>query len=139
MGRKKITHKKCPRCEKIKPRDEYYEYWSNPRQAYRVDSRCKECSLKACRPARKRWFERNRKQALEKLREWGQENSSRLKKYQYEFNKACVREVKGSYLNSSFKKYTGLDPKKNPDLVIAYKTQLLIKRKIYEKQNDRPQ
>ena len=134
MGRKKITEKKCPICKEVKPRSAYYEYWSKPRQAYRIDSRCKDCSYEACRPARKRWFELNREEALKRLAQWNKDNPERAKKYQYEFNRSCVKEAKGGYLNGLFRRYTGLEPKEHPELLTAYRNQLLIKRKLNAKQ-----
>lgn len=137
MGRKKITHKKCPVCKITKARDQYYEYWSKARGAYRIDSRCKSCSYDYCKPARKKWFIKNREFAIQRMLEWGKANEEKMKQYQYEFNKNCVKEAKGGYLNKLFKRYTGLEPKENPELVKAYKNQLLIKRKLNEKHTTR--
>jgi len=110
MGRKKITEKRCPRCGIVKPRSEYYEYNAKGRKSKRIDSRCKACSLEAVRPARKRWFEKNRETALERLHEWRDQNKERLKQYQYEYNKQGIKELNPSSLNRLFKQYTGLDP-----------------------------
>ena len=138
MGRKKLTEKKCPRCGIVKPRSAYYEYNSRHHKSPRIDSRCKDCSYEACRPARKRWYERNREEALKRLAQWSKDNPERAKKCQYEFNRNCVKEAKGGYLNTLFRKSTGLEPKEHPELLAAYRTQLLIKRKLNEQQVNRP-
>ena len=139
MGRKKLTEKKCPRCGIIKPRAEYYEYYSKQRGAMRIDSRCKACSVEACRPAIKRYYEKNKEMLLQKLADWQNNNRERLKKYQYEYNKKGIKQLSPSYLNCLFKKFTNLNPYEHPDLLAAYKNQLLIKRRLKngEKQANR--
>ena len=133
MGRKKLTKKTCPICNIEKPRSEYYEYVSKGRKSKRMDHRCRACSYEYCRPARKRYFERNREMMIEKLAQWGRDNPERLREYQYEYNKKGVKELSKSYLHGAFKKLTGLNGNDYPELVLTYKNQLILKRKLNEK------
>ena len=138
MGRKKLTKKTCPICKIEKLRSEYYEYNAKGRKSKRMDSRCKACSYEYCKPARMRYFERNREWMLEKLIQWGRDNSERYKRFQYEYNKQGVKDLSKSYLNSAFKKLTGLNGNDHPELLLIYKNQLLLKRKMNEKSQDTP-
>lgn len=138
MPRKKLTKKTCPICKIEKPRSEYYEYNAKGRKSKRIDSRCKACSYESCKPARKRYFESNREVMLEKLAQWGRDNKERLREHQYEYNKKGVKELNFPYLNCLFKKLTGLDGNDHPELLLVYKNQLLLKRKINEKSKDAP-
>ena len=138
MGRKKLTKKTCPICKIEKPRSDYYEYVAKGRKSKRMDSRCRACSYEYCKPARKRYFERNREIMLEKLLQWGIDNKERLREYQYEYNKKGVSELSKSYVNSLFKELTGLNGNDHPELLLIYKNQLILKRKLNEKSQKAP-
>ena len=138
MGRKKLTKKTCPICKIEKPRSDYYEYVAKGRNSKRIDHRCRACSYEYCRPARKRYFERKREMLMERLTPWGRDNKERLREYQYEYNKKAVKELSKSYLNAAFKKLTGLNGNDYPELVLIYKNQLILKRKLNEKSENAP-
>jgi len=138
MGRKKLTKKTCPLCGIEKLRSEYYEYNAKGRKSKRMDSRCKSCSSEYCKPAKKRYFNRNREAIINRLKQWNKENKEHIKQIKYEYNKNGVLNLSMSYLNSGFKKLTGLDGNDHPELLLIYKNQLLLKRKINEKSKDAP-
>ena len=138
MGRKKLTKKTCPICKIEKLRSEYYEYNAKGRKSKRMDSRCKACSYEYCKPARKRYFERNRERMIEQLAQWSRDNKEHLKQHQYKYNQKGVKTLAPSYLNSLFKKLTGLNGNDHPELLLIYKNQLLLKRKMNEKSQDAP-
>ena len=115
MGRTQLTKKTCPICKIEKPRSEYYEYVAKGRKSKRIDSRCRACSYEFCKPARKRYFERNREMMMERLAQWGRDNKERLREYQYEYNKKGVKERHKSYRNYLFKQLTGLNGNDHPE------------------------
>lgn len=129
--------KLCPKCNVIKPIENYHRYWSEARQKYRIGNYCKPCAKTDANARAKESYRKNieaKKQYAKDYRA-NPENKAKRKALQDKFKPLYRKNLQDCYVRDQMKQKFGFateDLRANPEIVETYKNQLLIKRKIKE-------
>lgn len=129
--------KTCPICKINKLVDDFNKYYSKERQKYRCHAYCKACekSEKARRSAD--YFTKHKTERLDYAKRYRADpnNKDKLKTISQKFKVKYRDELQDCYVRDQLVQRVGFSNKDlhaHPEIVIAKRTQLLIKRKIKE-------
>ncbi len=128
-----MENKKCPICEETKTLDNYYKYFSKPRNKYRYSNYCKPCAREDAKPRAKKHFEDNREQKLQYAKDYRKQNPEKIKKLSAKFTKKYREELQDCYVAEFAAKSLKCSTKEiheNPELLQAYRNNLKLKRQI---------
>lgn len=140
-----MNTKTCPICQVEKSVDEFYKYFSKSRNKHRISNYCKECGRKNSKVRVKKYFEENKEERLQYAKDYRKANPEKMKKQSAYFNKKYREELKDCYVAEFAAKSLKCSTKEiheNPELLKAYRTNMLLKRKIRnhgKKQINRPE
>lgn len=125
--------KKCPICKEEKTLDNYYRYFSKPRNKYRYGNYCKPCARENSKPRATKHYYDNHKEKLQYHKKYREENKDVIKKRSAYFTKKYREELKECYVAEFAAKSLKCSTKEihdNPELLKAYKNNMKLKRKI---------
>lgn len=133
--------KKCSKCEKIKPINEFFRE-KNGKDGYRTE--CKECRKQYCKQWRekhkehckqyeKQYYRDNKEYKKQYRKKWGKDNKELCKQYSRQWKKNNKDKV-----NKMCKKYRDTHPEERAITLLNYKLRnpekaKEIKRKSYKK------
>lgn len=135
--------KVCPICKIEKLTNEFRTYFSKARQKNRISNYCIPCGKESARPRAKKYYQENREEKLKYAKNYRANNKDKIKVLSAHFTKKYRIELKECYVAEFAAKSLKCSTKEiheNPELLQAYKNNLLLKRKIRnygEKQTER--
>lgn len=125
--------KKCPICKLTKPKSEYHKYFSKVRNRYRISNYCKPCGRAKSKIRAKAYYHENQDVRKEYGKYYRKNNKEKIKKLSAHFTRKYRIELKECYVAEQAAKSLKCNTKDihdNPELMRAYKQNLLLKRKI---------
>lgn len=131
-----MDSKKCPVCKEIKKADQFYAYFSKVRNTKRLSNYCKPCARIKGNARMKKYYQEHKESRLEYSKEYRKSNPEKIKAKRKKFKKKYRDELHRSYVAEMASKSLKVTTKEiydNPDLLEAYRANLLLKRKINAK------
>ena len=128
-----MENKKCPICEETKTLDNYYKYFSKPRNKYRYSNYCKPCARENAKPRAKKHYYDNYDEKQEYHKNYRANNKDKIKKLSAHFTKKYREELQDCYVAEFAAKSLKCSTKEiheNPELLQAYRNNLKLKRQI---------
>ena len=125
--------KVCPKCKIEKPVEEFGFYFSKARNKQRVQNYCKSCGKVDKKKRAKEYYQKNKEQKKAYAKKYRKENPEKIKKLSAYFTKKYRVELKECYVAEFAAKSLKCSTKEiheNPELLEAYRNNMLLKRKI---------
>lgn len=133
MSRFVKTHKTCPICKSEKSVDEFHQYFSKPRNKWRLGNYCKPCSRKDAKPRAIKNYQENKEKRKQYAKDYRKNNPEKIKKLSAYFTKKYRVELKECYVAefaSKSLKCTTKEIHENSELLKAYRNNMKLKRQI---------
>lgn len=137
--------KTCPICKIRKRNNQFDKYFSKERGKYRLQNYCKTCQPAEKTKRSKEYYQRYSEERKEYVRKYRADpkNKTKLKKMSYKFKKKYRKELQACYVADLIGQKWGItsaEVRAIPGLIEAYRTNIKLKRKIWnhEKQTARP-
>lgn len=125
--------KKCPLCNNEKHIDNFHSYFSKVRNKIRIGNYCKPCAREKAKVRAIEYYKKNKETKKEYAKKYREENKDKIKVLSAHFTKKYREELKECYVAEQAAKNLKCSTKEiheNPELLKAYKNNLLIKRQI---------
>lgn len=137
-----MDSKVCPKCKENKLVDEFHTYFSKQRNKYRISNYCKPCGRKSSNERAKDDYKKNKEKKLKYAKEYRIKNKDSIRVKKQVFRNKYIKELHDLYVMDLLRSKNGIPTKElreNPEIIELKRNLLMLKRKVYEKQNNRPE
>lgn len=138
----KITEKTCPICKVKKTVDEFDTYFSKERNKRRIQNYCKSCQPEVKTKRSKEYYENHKEERLQYSSDYrnNPDNKVKIVAVRKKCKQAARDELKEymvvDYISQKFK-VKAIEVRQTEGLTDLYRANLLLKRKIKQKKNEK--
>lgn len=130
-----FAHKVCPICNENKPVEEYHQYFSKPRNKYRIGNYCKPCAREESKVRSEKYFKENKEARLQYARDYraNPKNDEKRSVLAKKFKAKYREELKDCYVRDVLATRCDIPTEVSreiPEIVEAKRLQMKIRRKL---------
>ena len=125
--------KTCPICKIPKSTDEFNSYFSKARNKRRIQNYCKPCEKVEKKKRSVDYYQKNKEEKKAYAKDYRANNKDKIKKLSAHFTKKYRIELQDCYVAEFAAKSLKCSTQEihdNPELLQAYRNNMLLKRKI---------
>ncbi len=137
-----MDSKICPVCKENKHISHFNSYFSKERNKYRISNYCKPCGRIKANIRAKEDYINNKDKKLKYAKEYRSNNKDSIRVKKQVFKNGYVKELHDLYIIDLLRSKNGISTKEareNPEIIELKRNLLMLKRKVNEKQNNRPE